>query len=70
MHLTLVIRTESLCKKYGARILITENTLDAMLSSAQEFTTRLVDNVTVKGKSKPCKIYEVSCLFFFQWFPQ
>jgi len=55
----LASRTEALCKKYGARILITENTLEAMLSAAQEFTMRLVDNVTVKGKSKPCKIYEV-----------
>ena len=32
-----------------------------MVSSVEEFTIRLVDNVTVKGKSSACKIYEVRC---------
>lgn len=30
-----------------------------MGSQKDEFHIRLVDNVTVKGKDEPCKIYEV-----------
>ncbi|KAL6061936.1 Adenylate/guanylate cyclase domain-containing protein [Balamuthia mandrillaris] len=56
----LASRTESLCKQYGARILITEHTKEAMKEvGEEEFTIRFVDNVTVKGKSSSCKIYEV-----------
>jgi len=55
----LASRTESLCKQYGTRLLITEYTLEKMGSKAQEFLIRQIDHVTVKGKAKPCKIYEV-----------
>jgi class 3 adenylate cyclase/DNA-binding response OmpR family regulator len=56
----LASRTESLSKRYGARILITEFTKDKMGENVnQVFTLRQVDNVQVKGKSKPCKLYEV-----------
>jgi class 3 adenylate cyclase len=54
----LAARTEALCKVYGARVLITQNTL-SQLASPTEFSLRLVDNVRVKGKAQPCKIYEV-----------
>lgn len=56
----LASRTEALCKKYGTRILITNFTRKAMGEAADEiFTIRLVDTVTVRGKSQSCKIYEV-----------
>eukprot|EP01087_Luapelamoeba_hula_P001116 TRINITY_DN1085_c0_g1_i1.p1 TRINITY_DN1085_c0_g1~~TRINITY_DN1085_c0_g1_i1.p1 ORF type:complete len:931 (+),score=139.04 TRINITY_DN1085_c0_g1_i1:1174-3966(+) len=55
----LASRTESLCKKYGARILITQNTREAMQAGEEEFMMRLVDHVTVKGKSAPVRLYEV-----------
>ncbi len=57
--MNLASRTESMCKSYGARILITEHTLKQMGEAQDEFQIRLVDNVTVKGKDEPCKIYEV-----------
>jgi len=43
----LASRTESLCKKYGARILITEHTKEKMALGAEQFTIRLIDHVTV-----------------------
>lgn len=52
----LASRTESLCKEYGAEILITQNTL-ADLGDA--FHVRLLDQVAVKGKKEPIRIYEV-----------
>lgn len=55
----LASRTEALCKKYGARILITEHTKEKMALGAEQFTIRLIDHVTVKGKSQSCRIYEV-----------
>jgi class 3 adenylate cyclase len=56
----LASRTESLSKRYGARILITEFTKEKMGEQVHQVCTlRQVDNVQVKGKSKPCKLYEV-----------
>jgi class 3 adenylate cyclase len=56
----LASRTESLCKRYGARILITEYTKEKMGPQSDElFTIRQVDHVTVKGKSSACRMYEV-----------
>ncbi len=50
-------RLESSCKYYGAQILISEYTFERMDKS--RFITRLIDNVVVKGKVKPVKVYEV-----------
>lgn len=52
----LASRTESLCKEYGAEILVTQNTV-ADLGDA--FHLRLLDQVAVKGKKEPIRIYEV-----------
>lgn len=52
----LASRVESLCKQYGAHILISEFTLKALKAT---YRTRQVDKVTVKGKTKPVAIYEV-----------
>ena len=49
-------RLESLTKTYNAKILISENTY---LEVKNEFITREVDNVRVKGKNRAVKIYEL-----------
>lgn len=50
-------RLESLCKHYGAQILISEFTHDRM--EKNRFETRRIDNVRVKGKTEPVGVYEV-----------
>ena len=52
-------RLEGLTKEYGVGIIISENT-KAKISN--EFITRMLDIVTVKGKKKPIKIYELVCM--------
>lgn len=56
-NMNLGARLESSCKFYGAQILISEYTFDRMDQS--QFVTRIIDNVRVKGKTKPVKVYEV-----------
>ncbi len=56
-------RLESSCKFYGAQILISEYTYERMDRS--KFTTRLIDKVRVKGKTKPVSVYEV----LYNWHP-
>jgi adenylate cyclase len=50
-------RLESLCKYYGAQILVSEYTYERM--DKTRFTTRLIDKVVVKGKTEPVGVYEV-----------
>ncbi len=52
----LASRIESLCKEYGAHILISEFTFKALKAT---YRTRQVDKVIVKGKNVPVAIYEV-----------
>lgn len=52
----LASRIESLCKQYGAHILISEFTLKALRAT---YRTRQLDKVIVKGKATPAAIYEV-----------
>jgi adenylate cyclase len=49
-------RLESLNKNYGTHILISEATRDQLTI---QVTTRRVDEVIVKGKTKPVVVYEV-----------
>ena len=50
-------RLESLNKDYGTRILISQATKDRLTSPV---ATRLVGEVTVKGRKQPVVVYEVS----------
>ena len=52
----LAARLESACKEYGAHILVSENTIRKLKGT---YRAREVDNVVVKGKTKPVGIYEV-----------
>ena len=52
----LAARIESSCKKYGAKILMSEYTFKALKAT---YRTRQVDRVIVKGKTVPVKVFEV-----------
>ena len=56
-NMNLGARLESLCKYYGAQILISEYTYQQI--DHNKFTCRPIDKVQVKGKEKGVKIYEV-----------
>lgn len=56
-NMNLGARLESLCKHYGAQILISEFTYDRL--DHDRFTCRLIDKVRVKGKTEPVGVYEV-----------
>ncbi|MFC1481190.1 GAF domain-containing protein [Candidatus Neomarinimicrobiota bacterium] len=51
----LAARLESACKKYGAHILLSEYTFDALKAT---YRTRQVDRVIVKGKTEAVGVYE------------
>ena len=51
-------RVESLTKKYGASILITDATFH-QLKHPLDYSIRLVDRVQVKGKNEPITLFEV-----------
>ena len=52
----LAARLESACKQYGANIIISEHTFNALKDT---YRTRQIDYVIVKGKTTPVSIYEV-----------
>jgi hemerythrin len=54
----LTARIESLTKKYGVQLLISENTY-FNLKDVSKYSIRFIDRVEVKGKSRPQSIYEV-----------
>ena len=56
-NMNLGARLESLCKHYGAQILISEYTYKKM--DHERFASRIIDNVRVKGKTEPVGVYEV-----------
>lgn len=59
-NMNLGARLEGLCKFYGAQLIISENTFNALNDQQKsEFVFRELDFVRVKGKEKPIRIYEV-----------
>jgi class 3 adenylate cyclase len=54
----LAARVESLSKTYGAFLLITHHTHGRLRDPAR-YALRIVDRVTVKGKTEPVTLYEV-----------
>jgi adenylate cyclase len=57
----LASRLEGLTKQYGAKILISEETFQhlKLLGKINLFLIRPIDQVVVKGKTKPVQIYEI-----------
>lgn len=55
-NVNLASRVEGLTKKYGLQVLATESTIEGV--SDPDFIFRLVDQVIVKGKSKPIRLYQ------------
>jgi len=62
----LASRLESACKQYYARILISENTFGKLRGT---YRMRDIDDVVVKGKTKPVRIYEVLDYYDDESFP-
>jgi adenylate cyclase len=62
----LAARLESACKSYSARIIISENTFKKLNGT---YRTRSIDDVVVKGKTKPVEIYEVLDYYDDKSFP-
>ena len=56
-NMNLGARLESLCKHYGAQILISEYTFERI--DQTKFTCRQIDNARVKGKLNAVGVYEV-----------
>ncbi|MBF0469746.1 MAG: adenylate/guanylate cyclase domain-containing protein [Gammaproteobacteria bacterium] len=52
----LASRVEGMCKRYGARIIITEETRERLQRS---YPLRELDRIQVKGKQQPVTIYQV-----------
>ena len=52
----LASRLESACKQYNAKILISENTYNKLKGT---YRVRDIDDVVVKGKTQPVRVYEV-----------
>jgi adenylate cyclase len=66
-HVNLAARVESLTKKYSARILITEFTLEKLRDIINEnrlghILAKGLERVIVKGKDKPVGLYKISSL--------
>ncbi len=53
----LAARIEGLTKRYGATLMVTEDTV-AKLADANAYSLRFLDRVKVKGKTEPVKVYE------------
>ncbi|MEW6712114.1 MAG: adenylate/guanylate cyclase domain-containing protein, partial [Candidatus Riflebacteria bacterium] len=62
----LASRLESACKKYGARILISEFTQKKLQGTYRQ---REIDRVVVKGKTQPVAIYEILAYHTPETFP-
>ena len=63
----LASRLEGLCKQYGTRILISENTRERLRGT---YRVREVDRVVVKGKTEPIAVYEVLDFHTERTFPE
>lgn len=59
-HVNVAARCESACKKYGTNIMVTDDTRKRAEKDAERpFLFRFLDNVRVKGRVEPVKVYEL-----------
>ena len=57
-NVNIASRIESLCKYYGAKLIISQDTKDR-LQNEENYIFKFLDFIQVKGKEKPIKIWEV-----------
>lgn len=62
----LASRLESACKQYGARILVSEFTINKLQGT---YRKREIDRVVVKGKTEPVGVYEILAYHTPESFP-
>ncbi len=62
----LASRLESACKQYGARILVSEFTVNRLQGT---YRKREIDRVVVKGKTEPVAVYEILAYHSPESFP-
>ena len=63
----LAARLESACKQYSARILISENTFKKLRGT---YRSREIDQVVVKGKTEPVRVFEILDYHTDETFPK
>ena len=63
----LAARLESACKQYGAKILVSEFTINKLQGT---YRNREVDLVVVKGKTQPVSVYEILAYHDEETFPR
>ncbi len=61
-NVNLAARCESGAKQYGVFTMVTESTKDEAEEFGDECVFRLLDNIVVKGRTKPVKVYEIISL--------
>ena len=66
-HVNLASRLEGVTKAYGAKIIISEYTMNAL---HDDYVLREIDVLRVKGQTKPVAIYEVLDHYTEQQFPR
>lgn len=57
-NVNIASRVESLCKYYGAKLIISQDTKDKLINE-ENYIFKFLDFIQVKGKEKPIKIWEV-----------
>lgn len=58
-NVNLGARCESAAKSYGVYLLVTEATRDAAIATKDDLVYRFLDQIIVKGRTHPVKIYEL-----------
>jgi adenylate cyclase len=58
-NVNLAARCESGAKKYGVYTMVTETTKQEAEKFGDDCVFRLLDNIVVKGRTKPVKVYEI-----------
>ncbi|MEX2605519.1 MAG: adenylate/guanylate cyclase domain-containing protein [Gracilimonas sp.] len=61
-NVNLAARCESGAKQYGVFTMVTESTKNEAEKFGDDCIFRLLDNIVVKGRSKPVKVYEIADL--------
>lgn len=61
-NVNLAARCESGAKQYGVFTMVTESTKEEAVQYGDDCIFRLLDNIVVKGRTKPVKVYEIADL--------